>query len=210
MTEVELAEREPEVPGDDVASTDDARGSGWKSVREWILVVVVALSAAILIRTFVFQQFYISGPSMRTTLSQDDRVLVNKLSYRLHGVNRGDVVVFDRITTNGGTVQHDDLIKRVVALGGESIEIHDCVVFIDGRRLVEPYLDEAHLARPDPTSRCNVAELPPQPVPDGHVFVMGDNRAESFDSRMFGPIDEDLIVGRAFVVLWPIGSWRWL
>lgn len=206
MTEVEVA-----IEGEDAPAEPDAsRPSGWKSVREWVLVVVVALTAAILIRTFVFQQFYISGPSMRTTLTQNDRVLVNKLSYRLHGVNRGDVVVFDRITQNGGTVQHDDLIKRVIALGGESIEIHDCVVFIDGRRLLEPYLDPSHLARPDPSSRCNVAQMAPQEVPDGYVFVMGDNRAESFDSRMFGPIEEDLIVGRAFVVLWPIGSWRWL
>lgn len=207
MTEVDV---DADQPGATVPEPQRSRSSSWKTLREWLLVVVVAISAAVLIRTFVFQQFYISGPSMRTTLTQNDRVLVNKLSYRLHEVHRGDVVVFDRITTNGGTVQHADLIKRVIALGGETIEIRDCEVFIDGRRLHEPYLDPAHLARPDVGSRCNISEMPPQLVPEGHVFVMGDNRAESFDSRMFGTVEEDLIVGRAFVVLWPAGSWRWL
>jgi signal peptidase I len=210
MTDLDVDKRPGEPPDPEDVAALPRTSHSWKTVREWILVVVVAISAAIVIRTFVFQQFYISGPSMRTTLSQNDRVLVNKLSYRLHDVNRGDVVVFDRVTTNGGTVQHDDLIKRVIGLGGETVEIRSCEVFIDGRQLNEPYLDPVHLARPDPASRCNVVDLDPQLVPDGYVFVMGDNRAESFDSRMFGPIDRDLIVGRAFVVLWPPGSWRWL
>lgn len=200
-----LAPKEPVLPPD--------TSSGKSALRvglEWFAVIAVAVIAAITIRVLVLQQFYISGPSMQTTMVSDERVLVNKLSYRLHDVNRGDVVVFDRVTTNGGVVQHDDLIKRVVALAGERIEIRDCVVYIDGQQLVEPYLDPAHLARPDAQSRCSVATMAPQVVPPDHVFVMGDNRAESFDSRMFGPIDEDLIVGRAFVVIWPFGTWRWL
>lgn len=182
----------------------------WKVGVEWLAVIAVAVLAALLIRVFVLQQFYISGPSMQTTLVSNERVLVNKLSYRLHDVNRGDVVVFDRVTTTGGVVQHDDLIKRVIALEGERVEIRDCVVYIDEQQLVEPYLDPAHLAQPDPSRRCSVASMAPQIIPPGQVFVMGDNRAESFDSRQFGPIDENLIVGRAFVVIWPMGGWRWL
>ena len=182
----------------------------WKVGVEWLAVIAVAVLAALLIRVFVLQQFYISGPSMQTTLVSNERVLVNKLSYRLHDVNRGDVVVFDRVTTTGGVVQHDDLIKRVIALAGERVEIRDCVVYIDEQQLVEPYLDPAHLAQPDPSRRCSVASMAPQIIPPGQVFVMGDNRSESFDSRQFGPIDENLIVGRAFVVIWPIGGWRWL
>ncbi len=182
----------------------------WKVGVEWLAVIAVAVLAALLIRVFVLQQFYISGPSMQTTLVSDERVLVNKLSYRLHDVNRGDVVVFDRVTTTGGVVQHDDLIKRVIALAGERIEIRECTVYVDGQQLVEPYLDPAHLAEPEPSRRCSVATMAPQIVPPGQVFVMGDNRSESFDSRQFGPIDENLIVGRAFVVIWPLGGWRWL
>jgi signal peptidase I len=201
-----LAPREPVLP----VEADPSAKKAWRVGIEWFAVIAVAVVAAIGVRVLVLQQFFIAGPSMETTMVSDERVLVNKLSYRLHDVNRGDVVVFDRVTTNGGVVQHDDLIKRVIGLAGERIEVRDCVVYIDGQQLVEPYLDTAHLARPDPQSRCSVTSLAPQIVPDGHVFVMGDNRAASFDSRMFGPVREDLIVGRAFVVIWPFGNWRWL
>jgi signal peptidase I len=200
-------------PGGDAAAAGapaPGRHSAWKAVREWAVVLVVALAAAALIRVFVLQQFYISGPSMESTLVQDDRVLVNKLSYRLHDVNRGDVVVFDRITTSGGVIEHDDLIKRVIGLPGEVVEIRDCDVYIDGSHLVEPYLDPADLAQTDLAQRCNVVDLDPQTVPEDMVFVMGDNRPESFDSRMFGSVEVDQIVGRAFVVIWPFSDWTWL
>lgn len=174
-----------------------------KALREWFLVVVLALGAALLVRVFVLQQFYISGPSMETTLYGDNRVLVNKLSYRLHDVHRGDVVVFDRVTTSDGTVSHDDLIKRVIALPGDTVEIKNCVVIVNSKPLAEPYLDKDVLAIADPVTRCRVANLPVQNVPDKKIFVMGDNRPESFDSRSFGPISESLIVGRAFAIVWP-------
>jgi len=176
-----------------------------KALRDWFLVVVLALGAALLVRVFVLQQFYISGPSMETTLYGDNRVLVNKLSYRLHDVHRGDVVVFDRVTTSDGTVSHDDLIKRVIALPGDTVEIKNCIVIVNSKPLAEPYLDKDVLAIADPVTRCRVANLPVQNVPDKKIFVMGDNRPESFDSRSFGPISESLIVGRAFAIVWPFG-----
>lgn len=176
-------------------------------VREWAIVLVIALSSAFLIRVFVLAQYFIDGPSMRTTLAPNDRVLVNKLSYRLHDVNRGDVVVFDRITLNGSEVQHDDLIKRVIALGGETIAIRKCDVLVNGAVLVEPYVRTRSV---DPAGNCRIANMDPVVVPRGSVFVMGDNRRESFDSREFGPIDVDLIRGRAFVVIWPMSAWGWL
>ena len=174
-----------------------------KVLRDWFLVVVLALGAALLVRVYVLQQFYISGPSMETTLFGNNRVLVNKLSYRLHDIHRGDVVVFDRVTTSDGTVSHDDLIKRVIALPGDTIEIKNCVVIINSKPTVESYLDKDVLEITDAVNRCRVANMPVQKVPEKKIFVMGDNRSESFDSRSFGPISESLIVGRAFAIVWP-------
>jgi signal peptidase I len=184
-----------------VATAPARRKRRWNPVLEWVVVIVVALGAAFVVRSFVFQQYVINGPSMRPTLQPGDRVLLNKLSYRAHDVNRGDVVVFDRVQ---GT-RHDDLIKRVIALEGETIRIENCAVFIDGEELVEPYLADEVQA-----GRCGATSMAPLTVPDGQVFVMGDNRPESSDSRAFGPIDVDEIRGRAFVVLWPAGNMRWL
>ena len=175
-----------------------------KVLRDWFLVVILALGAALLVRVYVLQQFYISGPSMETTLFGDNRVLVNKMSYRLHDIHRGDVVVFDRVTTSDGNVLHDDLIKRVIALPGDTIEIKKCIVIVNSKQLVEPYLDKEVLRLPDPVNRCRVVNFPVQTVPAKKIFVMGDNRPESFDSRSFGPISESLIVGRAFAIVWPL------
>lgn len=183
------------------------RWAGIWAVSEWILVVVIAISAAFLIRTFLFQQYYIDGPSMQTTLMPRERVLVNKMSYRLHDVNRGDVVVFDRVQGD----KHDDLIKRVIGLPGETVEIRSCVVYVDGKLLEEPYLDPVQMAQTDLRNRCgDYADVQPETVPTDHVFVMGDNRVQSFDSRAFGPIEVDKIRGRAFVSIWPRNAWSWL
>ena len=183
---------------------------GLKVIREWAVVIGVALAIALLVRGFFLQQFYISGPSMESTMFQDNRVLVNKLSYRLHDINRGDVVVFDRITTDGEVVQHDDLIKRVIALPGETVEIRQCVVFIDGEELLEPYLNDYDIAQINLEDRCRVPELEATIISNDHIFVMGDNRPQSFDSRMFGEIESKLVIGRAFGLIWPLGNARWL
>jgi signal peptidase I len=174
-------------------------------LRDWILVVVIALGAAFMVRVYVLQQFYISGPSMETTLFENNRVLVNKLSYRLHDVRRGDVVVFDRITTSGGVIAHDDLIKRVIGIAGDTVEIKDCKVLVNAKEIQEPYLDETVLALPNAVERCRVIDMQPITVPKDQLFVMGDNRPESFDSRSFGTIPKHLVVGRAFAIVWPFG-----
>lgn len=197
----ELAESSDDELGGRSGSTgkrSKRRGNAW---TEWIVVVVVAISAALLVRAYVLQQFAVSGQSMYSTLHDADRVLVNKLSYRLHDPNRGDVVVLKTIEGTG----ERDLIKRVIGLPGETIEYTNCVVYVDGKQLVEPYLDP-EVVTPD---HCGG----PQPaitIPDGEVFVMGDNRGGSKDSRDLGPIAYGNLIGRAFVVIWPMSDWRWL
>lgn len=182
----------------------------WKSssfVRqafEWVAVLAIAAGAAFLIRSFVVQRFFISGPSMLPTMHDGDQILVNKLAYRLGEPERGDVVVFDRITTDGAIVQHDDLIKRVVATEGEVVEIRACQVFVDGTAIEEPYLSEG--GPDDLVDRCRMPDMDPVAVPDGDVFVLGDNRSESFDSRMFGPVDSHQVIGRAIAVIWPLSE----
>jgi len=191
-------------------SSASTNGNGLQMIREWVTVLVVALVIAITVRSLILQQFYISGPSMETTMFQDNRVLVNKLSYRLHDIYRGDVVVFDRVTVDGEVVQHDDLIKRVIGLSGETISIKDCQVFIDGKLLPEPYLNDYDLAQSSLDDRCRVPLMEETLIPENHLFVMGDNRPQSFDSRMFGSIEQNLVVGRAFVTIWPLAAARFL
>ena len=190
--------------------SESTNGQGLQLIREWVTVLVVALVIAITVRSLILQQFYISGPSMETTMFQDNRVLVNKLSYRLHDIYRGDVVVFDRVTVDGEVVQHDDLIKRVIGLSGETISIKDCQVFIDGKLLPEPYLNDYDLAQSSLDDRCRVPLMEETLIPENHLFVMGDNRPQSFDSRMFGSIEQNLVVGRAFVIIWPFGAAKFL
>lgn len=185
------------------SDTDEDENPRRRQLVDWLVVVGVALLAAFLIRTYVLAHFVVDGTSMVSTLEDGDRVFVNKLSYRLHDPRRGDVVVLHQL--DGATQR--DLIKRVIGLPGESVEMRSCQVLIDGRQLQEPYLDPEVVTPgncgPDP-------DFQPVVVPDDHVFVMGDNRAGSQDSRVLGTIDDDDLVGRAFVVFWPAGSWKWL
>jgi signal peptidase I len=212
---IEITEDSASAEADDAATGEAVRSdlsqkqrSQMRAIWEWVFVVVVAISAAMLIRVFLFQQYYIDGPSMQTTLMPEDRVLVNKMSYKLHDIHRGDVIVFDRVTNE---VQHDDLIKRVLGLPGETLEIRSCIVYIDGVQVNEPYLNLEQTSQVEPSARCGShTDMAPVVVPEEMVFVMGDNRVQSFDSRDFGPIDTDKVRGRAFVVIWPASAWAWL
>lgn len=212
---IEIAEEGAVIDLDDAATGEAVRAdlnakqrSQMRAVWEWVFVVVIAIGAAMFIRVFLFQQYYIDGPSMQTTLMPQDRVLVNKMSYKLHDVHRGDVIVFDRVTNE---VQHDDLIKRVLGLPGEALEIRSCVVYIDGVQVEEPYLNLEQTSQIEPSARCGShTDMAPVVIPEDMVFVMGDNRVQSFDSRDFGPIDIDKVRGRAFVVIWPASAWAWL
>ena len=156
-----------------------------------MLLVATALSIALLIKTFLFQAFYIPSASMDPTLKVNDRVLVNKLSYKLHDVHRGDIVVFEKPPNEVSDIK--DLVKRVIGLPNETVEGRNGHVYIDGKLLEEPYLH-------DDVVTSDFVEVK---VPANSIWVMGDNRQNSKDSRYFGPIQESSIVGRVFVRIWP-------
>ncbi len=199
----------------DAAAVDIAepmpKASVARVIREWAMVIAVALGVALLIREFAVAPFSIPSGSMHETLLEDDRILVNKFSYRLHDVHRGDVVVFEKPP---GVDFHDDrikdLIKRVIGLPGDVVQIRDCQVFVNGQQLDEPYINgdctQPGNASSDPDGDGRIV------VPERSYFVMGDNRepGQSNDGRFWGFVDENLIVGRAFVVVYPLGHWRWL
>lgn len=182
--------------------------------RELPVLIVIAFAAALLIKTFLLQAFYIPSASMEPTLRAGDRVLVEKLSYRFGNPEQGDVVVFEKDVgipppEDGSFVEEigdgirslfgfptegtQDFIKRVMAVSGDTIEGRDGVIYVNGQAVDEPYLPEG----------TGTADFPPYTVPQGELFVMGDNRGNSDDSRGFGGIPESDVVGRAFVLIWP-------
>ncbi len=200
--------------GTEIEETEQKKKT-MKGFIEWGAVILGALLVAFLIKTFLMQAYYIPSSSMTPTLQVGDRVLVNKLSYEVGDIGRGDLVVFGRPATES-TVK-TDLIKRVIGLEGELIEIIEGRIYItqsessSRQLLVEPYLASTTYTRGfDNTDLCEKATENSCLIPDNHVFVLGDNRDGSRDSRFFGPIDENTVVGRAFIRLWPIGSLKFL
>jgi signal peptidase I len=198
---------DPDDDGDDrhgnAEDIDAKPRRRWRrTILEWLGVIGGGIAIALLVEAFLIQAFWIPSPSMEPTLDVGDRVLVNKLSYKFHDVNRGDVVVFERPpgASTGQNGEIKDLIKRVIAVGGDTIEAKEGNVYVNGEQIDEDYLEPG-----TPTDN-----LPLTTIPDGQLFVMGDNRTNSEDSRIFGTIDEDAIVGRAFIRVLPITNIGWL
>jgi signal peptidase I len=189
-------------------------------LRELPVLILLAFALAIVLKTFVVQAFYIPSESMQPTLEPGDRVLVQKL---LDDTSRGDVIVFsdpkggpgpDRGVVGGflhwlsealgfAHPEDEDFIKRVVGLPGEVVEIRNHAVFVDGARIAEPYLTRE--------ARASMTDFGPVKVPQDALFVMGDNRGNSNDSRAgLGFVPVDKVIGRAFVIIWPFSRAGWV
>ncbi|MBI3257285.1 MAG: signal peptidase I [Actinobacteria bacterium] len=178
--------------------------SSLRNLAEWAAILIGAIVVATVVKTFLIQAYYIPSLSMYPTLDKNHRVLVNKLSYDLHDVHREDLIVFRRPGDPSGAggpcgagAAPKELIKRVMAVGGDTIEARDGAVLVNHKAVDEPY-----------TAGAVTTNLPKQTIPKGRVFVMGDNRTNSCDSRVFGAVDEDTIVGRAFVRIWPLSRFE--
>jgi signal peptidase I len=174
----------------------------------------------IALRAFVVQPFYIPSASMVPQLKVDDKILVSRISYRLHGVHRGDIVVFDEppgarlVPSPGGSggLWHgigerlglvpttSVLVKRVIGLPGDRVEGHNNHVYVNGRLLLEPYLPPA----------AQTGDFNPEVLKKGELWVMGDNRKDSEDSRYFGPIHTSTVIGRAVLRVWPLDTLSFL
>lgn len=203
----------------------------WAHLTELPMLIFAAFVIAVLIKTFFVQAFFIPSGSMLPTLRPGDRVLVEKVAYRFHEPRRHDVVVFEKSVFGEApdvpwyqdaknfvrellglpTGVEEDYIKRIVAVGGDTIRYSGTPrhLFVNGNQVDQPFIrgGRDRFSSSLTSSDCERLKMQKSEggclVPAGRVFVMGDNRGDSEDSRILGPIDEDRIVGRAFVIIWP-------
>ena len=189
-----LTEPEPAGPGEAASPSPEAKARS--GALRWIIEVVVIVAAAfvlaLLIQQFIIKPYVIPSPSMEPTLVEGDRVLVSRLSYHFRDPERGDIIVFQP----PGYQDSEPFIKRVVAVAGDTVSVHNGALWVNGEAQDEPYLKEYPI----------LDDYPEVTIAPGHVWAMGDNRNNSGDSRVFGPVSEDAIIGVAFAIYWPPGD----
>ena len=187
----ELGEAEP-------GGAEPRRRRRKRALAETVVTILVAVLLAGLVRAFALQTFWIPSSSMVPTLGVYDRVLVQKAFFTWRDVREGEIVVFSHppLDQCGGS-QGDDLVKRVIALPGQTIYSSGNSIYVNGRLLAEPYLPQY-----DPLGPPIASSQHPYRVPPGEFYVLGDNRADSCDSRYWGPIQGSSIVGRVVLVWW--------
>ncbi|MVP01053.1 signal peptidase I [Paenibacillus lutrae] len=170
-------------------------------VWEWTRAILIAVICVVVVRWFLFAPFIINGDSMEPNFSEDEKLIVNKVLYNFAEPKRGEVIIFH-------ANEREDYIKRIVALPGEKVKVEGDQVYINGEPLDEPYLKEAVASAAASGKTYNNLNYPEQTVPEGTVFVLGDNRPGSKDSRSssIGFIRNDTIIGRADLAFWPLGK----
>ncbi|WP_054957799.1 signal peptidase I [Paenibacillus dakarensis] len=172
-------------------------------IVEWIKALLIALILVVLIRWLLFQPFIVQGPSMQPTFVTGQKIIVNEILYDIRKPQRGEVIVL-HVPSEGR-----DFIKRVIAVAGDTVQVEGDKVIVNGKQVNETYIqeavDQAH-AEDRLYNSLNFPnnDFPDGKVPEGHVFVMGDNRSNSTDSRMIGYIPLEDIVGRAELIFWPL------
>ncbi|WP_096189148.1 signal peptidase I [Evansella halocellulosilytica] len=177
-----------------------AKSESW----EWLKAIVVALLLAVVIRFFFFAPIVVDGQSMMPTLEHNDRMIVNKIGYNIGEPDRFDIIVFH-------APQNKDYIKRVIGLPGDTIYYENDVLYINGEAVEEPYLNEykESASKLPFTQDFHIKDITGyETVPEGHVFVLGDNRQHSKDSRHIGMVPYDEVVGKANFVFWPFSDVR--
>jgi signal peptidase I len=209
-------------PGEKSPGKKEESGLGF--LRELPILILIAFVIAIVIKTFVVQAFYIPSESMQNTLLVNDRVLVSKFIYKFKDPRPGDIVVFIAPPAATGSLpeaptgisgffnslkeglglpsSQRDFIKRVVAVGGDTVQVKDNALYVNNVRKDEPYLKDHNPAT------MGMGDYGPTKVPQGQLFVMGDNRSNSDDSRMFGTITKSSVLGQAFLRIWPVSRFH--
>ena len=183
------------------AKVSQRRRRRTRSLAETAIIILVAVLLAFVVRAYVFQTFWIPSSSMVPTLSVYDRLLVQKAFFNWHDVREGDIVVFSHPPLDDCPgPANGDLVKRVIALPGQTIYSSGDSIYVNGRRLAEPYLPAY-----DPLGPPIASSRHPYRVPAGEFYMLGDNRSDSCDSRYWGPIEGSTIVGKVVLTWWHNG-----
>ncbi|WP_082096998.1 signal peptidase I [Paenibacillus wulumuqiensis] len=204
-----VSSAEPDTHHPTSSSTEHPPKSKKSEVKEWLIGIIVAVCLISIVRLFLFEPFVVSGQSMEPNFHNDERLIANKLLYDLRSPQPGEVIVL-KVPS-----QHRDFIKRVIAVGGDTVKVEGDRLMVNGKAVDEPYIQSAVAAAQAQGSPYNINDfptpaLPDGKVPEGYLFVMGDNRSHSQDSRMIGYIPVNDVVGRAEMIYWPFSHFHWI
>ncbi|GGA99032.1 signal peptidase I [Macrococcus hajekii] len=178
-----------------------------KEIYEWLVAIIVAFALYFIIHQFLFVVYTVNGDSMHPTLKNGEKVIVSKINYTLGDIHKGDVVVFHADSK-------DDYVKRVIGTAGDKVRYQDDQLYVNDKKVDEPYLEENKLSKTNVqlTENFTVKDISTPSVdviPEGKLLVLGDNREVSKDSRYFGLIDEDQVVGEVSLRFWPFNVFHY-
>ncbi len=198
LNDSQCIEGSDEQVDQDENEEDEEQKSFWQNLLEFLIVVVTAFFVAFAVRYFVFELYVVPTGSMLQTIQEQDMLIGEKITLPFKDPEPGDIITFyDPIDPN------KILIKRIIAEGGSTVDLKDGAVYVDGQKLSEPYTSGQE-SYPEPNApNLGLPVSYPYTIPEGYVWVMGDNRGNSLDSRAFGPIRKSAITSKAIWIVWP-------